>query len=50
MPFTRHELRRLLGDVGNPYLVVRLGTRDPAHAGPAHPPRLPAAQVIEVID
>jgi nitroreductase len=50
VPFTRHELRRLLGDVGNPYLVVRLGTRDPAHAGPAHPPRLPAAQVIEVID
>jgi len=50
VPFTRHELRRLLGDVGNPYLVVRLGTQDPAHAGPAHTPRLPTTQVIEVVD
>ena len=50
VPFTRHELRRLLGDVGNPYLVVRLGIHDPAHAGPAHTPRLPTDQVIEVTD
>ena len=48
VPFTRHELRRLLGDVGNPYLVVRLGTLDPDHAGPAHTPRLPSEQVIEL--
>jgi nitroreductase len=49
VPFTRHELRRLLGDLGNPYLVVRLGTLDPAHTGPAHTPRLPTDQVIELI-
>jgi nitroreductase len=48
VPFTRHELRRLLGDIGNPYLVVRLGALDPAHAGPAHTPRLPAGQVIDM--
>jgi len=48
VPFTRHELRRLLGDLGDPYLVVRLGALDPAHAGPAHTPRLPTEQVIEV--
>jgi len=50
VPFTRHELRRLLGGVGNAYLVVRLGTLDPAHAGPAHTPRLPTEQVIELVD
>jgi hypothetical protein len=50
VPYTRHELRRLLGGIGNPYLVVRLGTLDAAHAGPAHTPRLPTDQVIEVID
>jgi nitroreductase len=48
VPFTRQELRRLLGDLGDPYLVVRLGALDPAHAGPAHTPRLPTEQVIEV--
>jgi len=49
VPFTRHELRRLLGDIGNPYLVVRLGALDPAHAGPAHTPRLPVGQVIDMV-
>ena len=46
---TRHVLRRLLGGVGYPYLVLRLGAADPDHAGPPHTPRLPAEQVVEVI-
>jgi len=47
---TRHVLRRLLGNVGYPYLVLRLGLADPDHAGPPHTPRLPAEQVMEVIE
>ncbi|WP_433221444.1 hypothetical protein ACQP00_20655 [Dactylosporangium sp. CS-047395] len=41
-------LRRMLGDVGWPYLVLRLGVADPDHAGPPHAPRLPATEVITV--
>jgi len=47
---TRHVLRRLLANVGYPYLVLRLGHADPDHAGPPHTPRLPAEQVVEVIE
>jgi nitroreductase len=47
---TRHVLRRLLGNIGYPYLVLRLGHADPDHAGPPHTPRLPAEQVMEVIE
>lgn len=47
--FTRQAVRRMLGEVGYPYLVVRLGITDPEHAGPPHTPRLPAEQVIEII-
>jgi nitroreductase len=50
VPFTRHELSRMLDDVGFPYLVVRLGTFELTHNGPEHTPRLPADQVIEVHD
>jgi hypothetical protein len=50
VPHIRHELRRLLGDIGNPYLVVRLGALRSAEAGPTYPPRLPAEKVIEVAD
>jgi nitroreductase len=50
VPFTRHELHRMLDDVGFPYLVVRLGTFDPSHSGPQRTPRLPTEQVIEVRD
>jgi hypothetical protein len=38
----------LLGETGWPYLVLRLGTADPEHAGPALTPRLLADQVIEI--
>jgi hypothetical protein len=47
---TRHELRRLLANVGYPYLVLRLGLADPRHAGPPHTPRLPADQVVEMVE
>ena len=47
---TRHELRRLLSNLGYPYLVLRLGHADREHAAPPHTPRLPAEQVVEVIE
>jgi nitroreductase len=47
---TRQRLRRMLSEIGYPYLVVRLGATDPEHAGPPHPPRLPAAEVIEIAE
>jgi nitroreductase len=45
---TRQLLRRLLSHLGDPYLVIRLGTPDPNHAGAPRTPRLPAAQTVEV--
>lgn len=48
VPFTRQRLRHLLGDLGFPYVAVRLGHADPEHAGPAPTPRLGAEQVVEV--
>ena len=50
VPFTRQRLRHLLGDLGFPYVVVRLGHGDPEHAGPPPTPRLGAGQVVEVAD
>jgi len=44
---TRQAMRALIASVGHPYLVLRLGTIDPADAGPAHAPRLPTYQTIE---
>nr|WP_246568841.1 nitroreductase [Polymorphospora rubra] len=38
---TRAALRRLVAELGWPYLVIRLGVADPEHAGPPHTPRLP---------
>jgi hypothetical protein len=46
---TRQALRRLLSGLGEPFLALRLGIADPDHAGPAHPPRLPTEQVVEVV-
>jgi hypothetical protein len=45
---TRGALRRMLSNLGEPYLVIRLGVGDPEHARPPHTPRLPADQVVEV--
>ncbi|WP_435820623.1 Acg family FMN-binding oxidoreductase [Micromonospora purpureochromogenes] len=47
VPGTRQTLRQLLSGLGFPYLVVRLGIADPAHAGPPHTPRLPIEQVVD---
>jgi len=56
---TRHVLRRLLSNIGYPYLVLRLGSAvadgqrgnaDPDHAGAPPTPRLPADQVVEVTE
>jgi hypothetical protein len=48
VPGTRRVLRHLLADIGEPFLVLRLGIPDPDHAGPPHTPRLPADQVVEI--
>jgi nitroreductase len=49
--YTRHELRRIIGDLGAPYLVVRLGKLDEdAGTGPAATPRLPVDQVITDVE
>ncbi|HWG99157.1 MAG TPA: nitroreductase [Pilimelia sp.] len=50
VPFTREALRRALSGVGHPHLAVRLGRADPDHAGPPRTPRLPAEQVVEIVD
>jgi hypothetical protein len=44
---TRQAMRVILASTGYPYLLLRLGTIDPADAGPPHAPRLPADQIIE---
>ncbi|WP_341719795.1 nitroreductase [Micromonospora sp. FIMYZ51] len=44
---TRQILRQVLSGLGYPYLVLRLGVADPAHAGPPHTPRLPREQVVD---
>ena len=45
----RGSIRRLVADLGEPFLVVRLGIPDPDHAGPPHTPRLQPAQTVEVV-
>ncbi|MFC7530106.1 Acg family FMN-binding oxidoreductase [Actinoplanes sp. GCM10030250] len=47
---TRHQLRRLLGGIGFPHMVMRLGTFDSARPVPARTPRLPTEQVVEIRD
>jgi hypothetical protein len=44
---TRAVLRRLVADLGYPYLVLRLGKVDPVATRPPYSPRLPADQIIE---
>ena len=48
VPQTRLTLRRLLANLGEPLLILRLGIPDPDHAGPPHTPRLPADQTVEI--
>lgn len=47
---TRQTLRRIVAQIGFPYLALRLGLPDPEHHGPPHTPRLPADQVVETVD
>jgi nitroreductase len=44
---TREALRIVLAGLGQPYIALRLGLADPAHAGPPHTPRMPAVQVVD---
>jgi len=44
---TRLTVRRLLAGLGFPYLVLRLGLADPAHAGPPHTPRLATEEIVD---
>ncbi len=44
---TREIMRHLLGHLGRPYLVLRLGTIDPHATTPPYAPRLPADQITE---
>jgi len=46
-PWPRQLLTGLLGGVGTPYLVVRLGYPDPAAGSPPAAPRRAAAEVID---
>jgi nitroreductase len=50
VPQTRELLRRLLANLGEPLLAVRLGVPDPDQAGLPHTPRLPADQVIDIAE
>jgi nitroreductase len=44
---TRQAMRAMIASIGYPYLVLRLGTIDPADTGPSHTSRLPAEQIID---
>ncbi|WP_089253442.1 Acg family FMN-binding oxidoreductase [Asanoa hainanensis] len=45
---TRETLRAILAGIGQPYIVMRLGMADPAHAGPPHTARMPASQTVDL--
>jgi nitroreductase len=49
VPGTRESLRRMLKPLDHPYLALRLGISDPAPGTPPRTPRLPAAQLVEVL-
>ena len=44
---SRQTIRRLVTNLGHPYLVLRFGMLDTDDPGPAHAPRLPAGQTID---
>jgi hypothetical protein len=43
----RQAMRAMIASVGYPFLVLRLGTTDPAAAAVPHTSRLPAEQIID---
>jgi hypothetical protein len=48
VPSTRRRLRRLLCELGYPYLVLRIGIPDGDHADIARTPRMAATLVVDV--
>jgi len=44
---TRQAMRAMIASTGYPYLVLRLGSIDPADTGAPHTSRLPADQIID---
>lgn len=44
---TRQALRAMIASIGHPYLVLRLGSTDPADAGTPHTSRLPTEQIVD---
>lgn len=44
---TRATLRRLLANLGEPLLVLRIGVPDPSQPAPPHTSRLPAEEIVE---
>ncbi|GAA4964301.1 Acg family FMN-binding oxidoreductase [Actinoplanes utahensis] len=44
---TRQAMRAMIAGIGHPYLVLRLGSIDPAATGAAHTSRLPTEQNID---
>jgi len=50
VPGTRQTLRRLLAQLGEPYLVLRLGVPDTTTPAPPSTPRLAPDKVVENVD
>jgi hypothetical protein len=50
VPQTRQVLLSLLSNLGEPFLVLRLGIADPDYAGPPHTPRMPSTQTVDVVE
>jgi nitroreductase len=46
---TRQLLRHLLAELGEPYLVLRIGAGHDDASGPRHTPRLPSEQTVEIV-
>ncbi|MEV4283340.1 Acg family FMN-binding oxidoreductase [Actinoplanes xinjiangensis] len=44
---TRQAMRAMIASIGYPYLILRLGSTDPAATGAAHTSRLPTEQIID---
>jgi hypothetical protein len=49
VPATRATLRRMLANVGHPYIALRLGVAAPDQAEPPATPRLAAHETVEEI-
>jgi nitroreductase len=50
VPQTRQILLAMLANLGQPFLVLRLGVADADHAGPERTPRMPSNQTVDIVD